>query len=668
MKHFVPRTGIPVSSFPAVVGPEEYVQLLHPAEMRGWSCVRGTSQTPTIQSSRGDASGRVVERCMPLEELQANLPVWLDGSSFLSLNRFFKRRRTSGLTSLNALYVDLDFRDVVAWRGKSADEVQVALEQHCLSLELPEPSFIVQTGRGLAAIWLIQPMPPQALARWRAAIRALIDLWRGFGADRSCSDATRVFRIPGTINEKNGRGVRVTGGSLQRYSFDALEDQIYIASGRPTRHQLEARRKARKKQRRAKGQMPKGLSPAQRFAQIQQDLEKIAGAYGGQMPEGARNNWLHLFGVCLTHQNDPGDVKAVVEEAAARVTPGLEGSEIDAIARQASEMARLPRASNPLKDGRYHYSGHAIADFLGVTGAMARALGLRQVVPLEERKKRKAEAQRARRALAGAVSREEWLAQNDEARSQPWRRLGIGRTKYYRLKKAGLVEEISNPERELVRARYRGVAGSGVPTRGDDKSPQAEHHDQTAQAADSRPTSRETSGPLQAINLIMARGRPSAKAPMPAGEEEKRREAARANLSSGNPAGHFPKGSLTMFRSSDPALVMLKTFLHGHSEALQNAALLLGGQPALKATHGLLNEICASTALSRRLTRDLMTLHALLTLEHVHDPDRTEAACFAAIDPSLSCVEEIALLAEELGEALKALEQTGAVNPAQWVA
>lgn len=545
MKHFIPRSGVPVTSIPTVIGPEEYVQLLHPAEMRGWPCVMGKSEASTIGPKARSGSGRVVNRCMAPETLQTVLPSWLEGTSFLSLNRFFKRRRTRSLMSLNAIYVDLDFRAVVAWRGKSADEVQVALERHCLSLGLPEPSFIIQTGRGLAAIWLIKPMPPQALARWRAAIRALIDLWKGFGADRSCSDVTRVFRIPGTINEKNGQEVRVTGGSLQRYSFDALEDQIYIASGRPTRRQLEARRKARKKQRRQKEQMPKGLSPAQRFEQIQQDLEKIAEAYGGQMPEGTRNTWLHLFGACLTHQNDPGDVEAAIEEAAARVTPGLDESDVDAIARQASEMARLPGTSNPLKDGRYHYSGHAIADLLGVTGAMVRDLGLRQVVPLAERRKRKAEAQRARRASAGAVSREAWLAQNDESRTQPWRRLGIGRTKYYRLKKEGLLGKLSDDRRELVRARYRGVAGSQAPTGDNDMSPQAAHLDHTAQPADNRPISRETSGPLQAIDLIMTRGRPSAMAGMPAGERERKGQKRRERTCGpAIPPGASPKGVL----------------------------------------------------------------------------------------------------------------------------
>jgi len=48
-----------------------------------------------------------------------------------------------------------------------------------------------------------------------------------------------------------------------------------------------------------------------------------------------------------------------------------------------------------------------------------------------------------------------------------------------------------------------------------------------------------------------------------------------------------------------------------------------------------------------------MKLRQPLTLEHVHELDRTEVACCAAIDPFWGCAEEVALLADEPGEALK---------------
>ncbi len=56
--------------------------------------------------------------------------------------------------------------------------------------------------------------------------------------------------------------------------------------------------------------------------------------------------------------------------------------------------------------------------------------------------------------------------------------------------------------------------------------------------------------------------------------------------------------------------------------------------------------------LSRRLSRQLVTLHQLLTLHNVHDPKRVEAAYFAEIDPASPIVEDICLLSEALTDVI----------------
>ena len=583
MKHFIPGNTTPASSYPMVIQPEDYLWHLHSKGMAGWPVMRApgaarqprsrkpkqlAAETPlerpeargaaelhsevaccevSAGSERSREDAKVDECCIAPDALTTMLPCWLEVTSFVSLNRFFRRRRTEKLMSLNAVYVDLDFRDTPTWRNKSADEVQAALECHCLALKLAEPSFIIQTGQGLAAVWLIKPMPAKALGRWTAAIKALINLFLGFGADRSCSDATRVFRIPRTINEKNGREVRVTGGSFERYSFDALEDQIYIASGRPTRRQLEEREKVGTERKKWTGSMPRGLTPAQRFEQVQHDLERIAEYYGGWMPEGTRNTWLHLFGVSLSHQLDVGDVKGFVEATAARVTPGLDESDVRAIAKQAKEKAQLPRTSNPRFDGRYHYAGHGIADRLGVTADMAGELGLRQIVPLAELKRRRADRERQRRAKAGALSRAEWLDQNNASRTKPWEQLGIGRTKYYRLKKAGLLEDFVAEQSGQVRARNRGVATAEAPTGGDETRSKQAEPDQQAQAAQEpkngptgerhpRLCSRRTSSRRE----VHRQQRPGCS---PKNEDEKRKRRGRT-CGQAIPPGASPKGVL----------------------------------------------------------------------------------------------------------------------------
>jgi hypothetical protein len=114
-----------------------------------------------------------------------------------------------------------------------------------------------------------------------------------------------------------------------------------------------------------------------------------------------------------------------------------------------------------------------------------------------------------------------------------------------------------------------------------------------------------------------------------------------------------------MFDAITPAHVSLQDFILKNSEALQNAALLLGGHPAAKETARLIDEICGALALTRRLRERLIRLYELLTLKHVHDPSRPKAGFFALIDAAEPYVEENCLLSDGLHDQLAAL---GMVN------
>lgn len=107
-----------------------------------------------------------------------------------------------------------------------------------------------------------------------------------------------------------------------------------------------------------------------------------------------------------------------------------------------------------------------------------------------------------------------------------------------------------------------------------------------------------------------------------------------------------------MFDFHQDALKDLRDFMSSHHEALQNASVLLGGQPALRRTQALLDDIMNARYLTRRLKFRIAALHDLLTLSNVHDFDTLEAACFAEIDPASPIVEELCLLADALREAI----------------
>lgn len=111
-----------------------------------------------------------------------------------------------------------------------------------------------------------------------------------------------------------------------------------------------------------------------------------------------------------------------------------------------------------------------------------------------------------------------------------------------------------------------------------------------------------------------------------------------------------------------PPHAELQEFMRFHSEALQNASLLLGGRPALRATCDLIQDICSSPTLTRRLMTCLVRLYELLSLENVHDPERPEWSYFAELDPAAPYVEDICVLSEALKDILTQLEQTEAIS------
>ncbi len=401
-----------------------YLRLLHPVGSIG-----------RVNFMIADRRDRPILKVTDVDQAPFYGECAVERTAFVSLNRFHGPREDKRLAALNAVFVDLDVDRVP--RRLAADPAAWcdAVYDLCRANQLPEPTFLNSTGRGLAAIWLIDPLPPQARKRWRAALKAVIQLFRPLGADPKCSDTPRIFRIPGSINPKSGRPVRVLSGSLRRIPLQILEDPAYIALGRPSRDQFLVRKARRKTDVEGRARGP-GLPPAARFSQIRQDLEAICANWGGSVPVGKRNIYLHLWATCLTHSDDEEDIMGRVERMAALVAPALPLSEVRSIGRCAEDHAALPRNQNPTEDGRYHYSGAHIAALLDVDDALAVQLGLRQVLSGAERKRRKARKEASRRRAAGAVSREVYLTTHTTSRDKPWIQEGVSRTTWYRRRRS----------------------------------------------------------------------------------------------------------------------------------------------------------------------------------------------------------------------------------------
>lgn len=140
--------------------------------------------------------------------------------------------------NLNALIIDLDYYNIPHLKGLTPEQVINLLE---MDINYPTPSLYVDSGQGLYIIWLLEKTVATNKSKryWRKIEETLIKTFEEFGADRKVKDPARVLRIPGTINSKTGRMVKVISNNINiRYELSDIAEffwgyDIGIAEEKP---------------------------------------------------------------------------------------------------------------------------------------------------------------------------------------------------------------------------------------------------------------------------------------------------------------------------------------------------------------------------------------------------------------------------------------------------
>lgn len=154
------------------------------------------------------------------EELAEQLTEWTGENVYFSQNTFFKpQRRIDNIRELRSLYVDLD----VYTKGMDPEWVLGKLELEYFGQTIPDPNMVIFSGRGLVLNWTIEPIPYMAMPLWKAVEDHFIKTLSELGSDSKASDPTRIFRVAGTINSKNGAMVEVEYRHEYRYDIHQLQ-------------------------------------------------------------------------------------------------------------------------------------------------------------------------------------------------------------------------------------------------------------------------------------------------------------------------------------------------------------------------------------------------------------------------------------------------------------
>jgi hypothetical protein len=155
---------------------------------------------------------------------------WISQAEFHRPNR-----RIVHLLRLGLCFVDLDTYKTP--HGENRPETLLGrFLGHCGDEDVPLPSLVIYSGRGLQAKWLLErPLPRAALPRWNAVQKELVARLEPFGADPGARDASRVLRLVDTVNTRSGERVRVLwvqrhAEDVRRYPFEWLAETLLPVS------------------------------------------------------------------------------------------------------------------------------------------------------------------------------------------------------------------------------------------------------------------------------------------------------------------------------------------------------------------------------------------------------------------------------------------------------
>src|SRR4051794_24531907 len=182
----------------------------------------------------GDRMSQRPYRLRDLEWVLRNVNPRLD--TYMS-QAFFDRpcRRALHVSWLTHAYVDLDiYRLPVPPNPHHAPHW---VRQHCRDNNIPPPSLIIFSGRGIFLKWCWRsPIPRAAAGRAVAVNRTLVKAFAEFGADPACVDVSRILRVVGTTNSKSGEVAKILwqeehDGDVATYDFDAFRRDPALPPG-----------------------------------------------------------------------------------------------------------------------------------------------------------------------------------------------------------------------------------------------------------------------------------------------------------------------------------------------------------------------------------------------------------------------------------------------------
>lgn len=393
-----------------------------------------------------------------ISELETALPQYKNMSGIcVTANRFNGRsRRGDDLVSSIMFFCDADIYKIAAMTGLSHEEIISLILDRCEEKNIPYPNIIDYSGGGYYFRWLfLNECSKRKLsgAEYQRIETAINSIFADFGADNKAKDITRILRLPGTLNPKKDRAVRLCRTVFYndvKYTMEELRDAFLSAN--PTDEvkkpmplkvvkQKEIINPKAKKEvifiKRDPSKRPKVTkSPRTLSKDRYDDLQTLIKLRCGNVQH---SRMLFLFWLLNFRALYGATSLADFEEDAIKIAAGLGFDRAEWSLDNLSTLERKViihnRGYSKIKkqDGEYFKSSNLytpknenLIEAFSITAE--EQTQLKTIISPEEKLRRRARKRRD----AGMSSHEE-----SAARKQPWKALGVGKTKYYEMKRNG---------------------------------------------------------------------------------------------------------------------------------------------------------------------------------------------------------------------------------------
>ncbi|HEK4533713.1 TPA: DNA-binding response regulator [Clostridioides difficile] len=301
---------------------------------------------------------------------------------YISHNTFYKpQRRIENIKELNAIFIDID-----CYNTKYTKEAVRFFIEKDLNGIIPNPTMLVDSGRGLYYVLKLEPVPNKALPLWYAIQRYIYNQLKEFGADAKALDPTRVLRATGTINSKTQTEVKIIDYDGYTYTLKEIQEN-YLPE-------------LKEKKKKVKGRPKKVVSLFNEYSLYHarlNDLIKICELRNYDM-EGCREVTLFLYRyfTCCFMEDEVQALECTLELNKQLVKP-LRDNEV---------VKHTKSAETAYKGKKYKFKNSTLIDLLGITEEEQKYL--KTIIGKKEANEREKEAKKlARRNENGLTNREQ---------------------------------------------------------------------------------------------------------------------------------------------------------------------------------------------------------------------------------------------------------------------